>query len=121
MNIELKSNKIPVLGWSDVSECNCYKRLAKDMIDGDVIIYNTIREFEEEELCVYVFYINFSKKKLHTVISGRVQFIGRHPDHSAPFTYVFFPLSKVKVSSVGYCKCCGDPDEVILESKKLNN
>jgi hypothetical protein len=119
MNIEIKSSRMPVLGWSDISECNCYKRLAKDMIDGDVIIYNTIREFEEEELCVYIFYNNFSKQKLHMVISGRVQFIGRHPDHSAPFTYVFYSLNKVKVSSVDYCKCCGHPDEVILNNKKL--
>ena len=119
MNIELKSNKIPVLGWSDISECVCYKQLAKDMNDGDTIIYNTIRELEDEELCAYIFYNDFSKNKLHTVISGRVQFIGRHPDHSAPFAYVFYPLNKVKISSVEYCKCCGEPEAVILKNKKL--
>jgi len=78
MNIELKSNRIPVLSWSDLSDCNCYRQLAKDMNDGDIIIYNTITEFEDEELCVYIFYNDFSKNKLHTVISGRVQFIGQN-------------------------------------------
>ena len=119
MNIELKSNKIQVLGWSDVSECSCYKRLAKDMIDGDSIIYNTIKEFEDEERCVYLFFEDYSKRTLYKAISGRVEFIGRHPDHSAPFAYVFYPLKEIRVSSIGYCKCCGEPDVVILQSKKL--
>ena len=60
MEIKLKSNIIPVLGWCDISECNCYNAIAKDMNDGEIIIYNTIIEFEEEELCAYIFYNDFS-------------------------------------------------------------
>ena len=119
MKIELKSNTIPVLGWSDISECKCYEQLAKDINDGEEIIYNTIREFEDGELCAYIFYKDFEESKLHTVFTGRVEFIGRHPDHSAPFTYVFYPMKQIKVKGVGYCECCGEPEAVMLKTKKL--
>ncbi|MBV6419628.1 MAG: hypothetical protein DAHOPDDO_00851 [Ignavibacteriaceae bacterium] len=119
MKIELKSSILPVLGWSDVAECKCYEQLAKDMNDGEEIIYNTIREFEDDELCAYIFYNDFDSGTLYTVFIGRVEFIGRHPDHSAPFVYVFYPMKQIKVKGVGYCKCCGEPEAVMLKSKKL--
>jgi hypothetical protein len=119
MKIELKSNTIPVLGWSDISECKCYEQLAKDMNDGEEIIYNTIEEFDDEELCAFIFYDDYSKRTVYSVFSGSVEFIGRHPDHSAPFVYVFYPLKKIKVKGVGYCECCGEPEAVMLKSKKL--
>ena len=119
MKIELKSNIIPVLGWSDISECNCYKHLAQDINEGEDIIYNTIRELEDGGLCTYIFYQDYSVRTLYSVYIGRSHFIGRHPDHSAPFAFVFSPLKKIEVSSVGYCECCGEPETVILKSKKL--
>jgi len=79
MKIELKSNTIPVLGWSDISECKCYEQLAKDMNDGEEIIYNTIREFEDGELCAYIFYKDFDEGTLYTAYSGRVEFIDLPP------------------------------------------
>ncbi len=119
MKIELSNDNIPVLGWSDISECKCYKQLAKDINDGEVIIYNTIKEFEEEELCAYIFYDDYSKQTIYAVYSGRVEFIGRHHDHSAPFAYVFYPMKKIKIKGVGYYKCSGEPEAVMLKSKKL--
>lgn len=119
MKIEFESKIIPVLGWSDLAECKFYKHLAQDMNDGEEIIYNTIRELEDDGLCAYIFYTDYSNKTLYSIYIGRIHFIGRHPDHSAPFAFVFSPLKKVKVSSVGYCDCCGEPQTVILNSKKL--
>lgn len=119
MKVEFNNNIIPVLGWSDIGECKCYEQLAKDMNDDEEIIYNTIREFEDDELCAYIFYNDFDSGTLYTVFIGRVEFIGRHPDHSAPFVYVFYPMKQIKVKGVGYCKCCGEPEAVMLKSKKL--
>jgi hypothetical protein len=119
MKIELKRNIIPVLGWSDISECKCYEQLAKDMDNGECIIYNTIKEFEDKELCAFIFYEEFEKGTLYTVFSGRVELIGRHPNHYVPFVYVFYPMKKIKIKGVGYCKCCDEPEAVMLKSKKL--
>ncbi|MEB2296486.1 MAG: hypothetical protein OZ930_08195 [Ignavibacteria bacterium] len=119
MKIEFESKIIPVLGWSDLAECKCYKHLAQDMNEGEEIIYNTRRELEDDGLCAYIFYKNYPKRILYSVHIGRIHFIGRHPDHSAPFVFVFNPLKKVEVECVGYCECCGEPQTVILKSKKL--
>lgn len=119
MNLEIKSSVLPVLGWSDISECKCYKQLAKDINDGEAIIYNTIREFEDEELCAYIFYEDYSSKTLYEVYSGKVEFLGRHPDHSAPFVYAFYPMKKIKIKGVGYCECCDEPEAVMLKNKKV--
>ena len=82
MKIKLESNIIPVLGWSDISECNCYKHLSQDINDGEDIIYNTIRELEDGGLCAYIFYQDYSVRTLYSVYIGRSHFIGRHPNHS---------------------------------------
>lgn len=119
MKVKFNNNIIPVLGWSDVAECQCYKQLAKDMNDGEIIINNTIREFEDEELCAYIFYNDFDSGILYTVFIGRVEFIGRHPNHFAPLVYAFWPISSIKVKGVRYCKCCEEPEAVMLKSKKL--
>jgi len=119
MKLKLKNNLIPVLGWCDLSECSCYKTLAKDMNDGESIIFNTIREFEDEELCVFIFYEEYDKRNLYSVFTGTVELIGRHPDHSAPLAYKFYPMKKVNIKGVGYCKCCGEPEAVMLKNKKL--
>jgi hypothetical protein len=119
MEIKLNNNIIPVLGWCDVSECSCYEALAEDMNVGESIIFNTPREFEDGQLCAFMFYFEFNKQNLHSVFSGTVKFIGRHPDHEAPFAYIFYPEKKVNIKGVGYCKCCGKPEEVILKSKKV--
>lgn len=119
MKIKLENSKIPVLGWSDISECKCYEQLAEDMNDGETIIYNTIEEFDDEELCAFIFYDDYSKRTVYSVFSGSVEFIGRHPDHDAPFAYIFYPDKEIIVESIGYCQCCGEPGKVILKSKKL--
>jgi len=119
MEIKLNSNIVPVLGWCDVSECSCYEALAEHMNDGETIIYNTPREFEDGDVCAFMFYDEYDKRNIHSVLTGTVKFIGRHPDHSAPFTYIFSDAKKVNVKGVGYCKCCGKPEVVVLKNKKL--
>ena len=119
MKIEIKSNIIPVLGWSDVAECKCYEQLAKYMNDGEEIIYNTIRVLEDDELCAYIFYNDFDSGTIYEVFIGRVELIGLHPNHHAPLVYVFFPMKKIKVNGIGYCGCCGEPETVMLKTKKL--
>ena len=119
MKIEFNNNIIPVLGWSDVTECKCYEQLAKDMDNGDCIIYNTITEFEDEELCAYIFFEDYEKGTLSKVFSGRVELLGRHPNHYAPLVYVYYPMTKIKIKGVGYGKDSDEPEAVMLKSKKL--
>ena len=119
MTVELKNNHLPVLGWCEVSECGCYAQLAEDVGNGECIIYSSDKEFDENELCAFIFYYEFSKKTVYIVYSGKVEYLGRYPDHSAPNAYAFYPDKEIKISNIGHCKCCGEPGEVILKSKKL--
>jgi hypothetical protein len=91
MKLNISNGHLPVLGYRDMSECSCYEQLAEDMENGEIIIYNTIEEFEDEELCAFIFYDDYSKRTVYSVFSGKVEFIGRHPDHEAPFAYIFIP------------------------------
>ena len=119
MKIELKSNTLPVLGYSDLSKSKFYEQLEKDMQDGNPIFSNTVPELLDEEICAYIIYKDFEKGSISKVYSGRVEFVGIYPDHRAPFACVFFPMKKVDVKDISYCKSCGRPDTVILKTKKL--
>jgi SNF2 family DNA or RNA helicase len=119
MKLKICNNNIPVLGWCDVAECGSYLQLAEDVRDGQSIIYNSDKDLDDGELCAFIFYYEYSKKTVYIVYSGKVEYLGRYPDHSAPYAYVFYPEKEIKVSSIGYCECCGEPGRVILESKKL--
>jgi hypothetical protein len=119
MELKLNKNILPVLGWSDVSVCSYNKSLANEMNDGEVIIYNTSIDYEDDELCAFIFYDGYLNKKIYSVFTGKVEFIGGHTDHSAPLAYKFYPMKEVVIKGVGYCKCCGEPEEVMLKDKKL--
>jgi len=119
MKIELKSNHIPVLGWCDVSECSCYKQFAEEVRDGEIIIYNSAIELDNGELCAFIFYDDYPKKTLYAVFSGTVEYLGRYPDHSAPYTYAFYPEKEIEISCIGYDKEGDDPQVLIMKSKKL--
>ena len=119
MKIELKSNTLPVLGYSDLSKSKFYEQLEKNMEDGEPLIYNTVPELLDEDICAYIIYKDFEKGSISKVYSGRVEFVGIYPDHKAPLACVFFPMKKVDVKDVSYCKCCGRPDVVILKTKRL--
>lgn len=119
MEIKFNSNIVPVLGWCDQSVCSFYKTLAEDINEDEIIICTTSIDFEDEDLCAFIFYDDYHNKNLYSVFTGTVEFIGRHPDHSAPFAYIFYPEKKVNIKGVGYCKCCGEPEEVMLKDKKL--
>jgi hypothetical protein len=119
MKLEIKNDHLPVLGWCDVSECGSYVQLAEEVRDGQSLIYNSDKDLDDDELCAFIFYYEYSKKTVSVVYSGTVEYIGCYPDHSAPYAYAFNPEKEIKVSSIGYCQCCGDPGMVILESKKL--
>ena len=119
MKLEINKDHLPVLGWCETSVCSYYEQLAEDVRDGQSIIYNSDKDFDDDELCAFIFYYEYSKKTVSVVYSGKVEYLGRYPDHSAPYAYVFYPEKEIKVSSIGYCECCGEPGRVILESKKL--
>jgi len=119
MNIELSDNRLPVLGWRETSEFSFYEQLAEGVRDGQSIICNSDKDIDQDELCAFIFYYEYSKKSVSVVYSGTVEYLGYYPDHSAPYAYAFYPKKEIKVSYIGYCQCCGDPGKVILESKKL--
>jgi hypothetical protein len=119
MKIELSIDHLPVLGWCDVSECPCLEQLEEEVRDGQSIIYNSDKDLDDDELCAFIFYYEYSKKTIYAVYSGTVEYLGHYPECSAPFAYVFYPEKEIKVSSIGYCKCCGGPGKVILKSKNL--
>ncbi len=119
MKIELKSNLIPVLGWCDVSECPCYEHLAEEVRDGNSIICNSDKELDDYELCAFIFYNESSKSTYRVVFSGIVEYMGRHPDHSTPFVYAFYPEKEIKVSCFGYDEEGDAPQVLIMKSKKL--
>ena len=119
MKIELSNDNIPVLGWCETSECSYYEQLAEDARDGQSIIYNSDKDLDDDELCAFIFYYEYSKKTVSVVYSGTVEYLGHYPDCSTPYAYAFYPEKEIIISSIGYCKCCGDPGRVILKSKKL--
>jgi hypothetical protein len=119
MKLKISNDHLPVLGWCEISECPCYEQLAEEVRDGQSIIYNSDKDLDDDELCAFIFYDEYSKGTLHSVFSGRVNSIGHYPDHTAPYAYAFYPEKEIKINSIGYCKCCGGPGEVILKSKKL--
>ena len=119
MKIEIKNNTLHVLGFSDLSKSKFYEQLEKDMQDGNPIFSNTVPELLDEEINAYIFYKDFKKGSISKVYSGRVEFVGIYPDHKSPFACVFYPLNKIDIKDVVYCKCCGRPDTVILKTKKL--
>ena len=119
MKIELKSNPIPVLGWSDLAEDHCYVHLAEGVQYGLSIICNTHKKLNEDELCAFIFYNEYSKRTLYKVFSGTVEELGIFPNHLAPNAYKFYPEKEIIISSIGSCPDCGEPEVVILESKKL--
>lgn len=119
MKLKLKSNLIPVLGWCDISDCQCYEQLVEEMSNGDSIIYNTDIDLDEDELCAFIFYADYSKKTVYAIFSGTAEYLGRHIDHSAPLTYVFYPGKKIKPRVVGYDKDSRHPKVVILKAKKV--
>ncbi len=119
MKLNIKNSELPVLGYSDLSKSKFYEEIEKNMKDGNPIIYNTVPELLDEELCAYVIYKDFEKGSISVVYSGRVEFIGIYPDHKSPLACVFLPMKKIDIENVIYCKCCGRPDSVILKTKRL--
>ena len=119
MTLELKNNSLFVVGWCDTSEDPCYKQLAEGVREGHRIICNTKKELNDDELCAFLFYDEYSKSTLHAAFSGRIEYLGPHPDLSEPRAYAFYAEKEIKVSSIVHCECCGDPGIVILKSKKL--
>jgi len=119
MKIELKSNTLPVLGYSDLSKSKFYEQLEKNMQDGKPIICNTVPELLDREICAYIIYKDFEKGSVSKVYSGKVEFVGIYPDHRSPLACVFSTMKKIDIEDVVYCKCCGKPDVVILKTKRL--
>jgi hypothetical protein len=119
MKLEICNDHLPVLGWCETSECPCYEQLAEEVRDGYEITYNSSLELDEDELCTFIFYDEYSKGTLHAVFSGRVNYLGHYPDHSAPHTYVFYPEKEIKIRCVGHSKDDGSPQVIILKSKIL--
>jgi hypothetical protein len=119
MTVELKNNHLPVLGWCDGSECGSYVQLAEEVRNGQSLIYNSDKDIDDNELCAFIFYDEYSQKTVSVVFSGTVEYLGYYPDHTAPYAYAFYPEKEIKVRSIGYCRCCGNPGMVILKSKKL--
>jgi hypothetical protein len=115
MKKEIKKNLLPVLGWCEVSECPCYGELAEDVRSGQSIIYNSDKEFDDDELCAFIFYYEYPES-VYVVYSGKVNYLGHYPDHSTPFAYVFTPQREVKIKAVGSCKECNDPQVVVLKN-----
>jgi hypothetical protein len=120
MKKEIKKNLLPVLGWCEVSECPCYEGLAEDVRNGQSIIYKSDKDFYDEELCAFIFYYEYPES-VYGIYSGRVNYLGRYPDHSTPFTYVYTPEKEVKIKSVGYNKDSGEPQVVILKNIAIQN
>jgi hypothetical protein len=95
MNLEINNGHLPVVGYCDIAESNFYELLAEDMRDGMSLICNTEKDLEDEK-CSYIFYNEYCER-----------------------TYRFFPDKEIKISSIGHCPDCGEPQDVILESKRL--
>jgi hypothetical protein len=119
MTVELKNSHLPVLGWRETSEFSFYEQLAEGVQYGLSIICNTHKNLNENELCAFIFYSEYSKRTIYKVFSGTVEELGIFPNHLAPSAYRFHPEKEIKISSIGNCPNCGDPEVVILESKKL--
>ena len=112
-----KKNTLPILGWCEVSECSCYEELAEEVRNGQNLIYSSDMEFDPDENCAFVFYYEY-RKNVFAVFRGTVEYIGRYPNHSTPYAYIFTPEKEVIAESIGYCKEFGDPKVVILKNKK---
>jgi hypothetical protein len=119
MKIELKENCLPVLGWLDMSADNFYEYLAEEVSDGNEIIFNTYKKFKEDELCVFLLYKDYSKKRIYRAMSGTAKYLGLYPDHTAMLTYAFHPSSVIKVNGIKSCAHCGIPEIAVLKTKKL--
>ena len=96
--------QLPVLGYSDLSKSKFYEQIEKNIQDGEPLICNTVPELLGKEIYAYIIYKDFEKGSILKAYSGRVEFIGRHPDHSAPLVYAFWPMSSIKVKGIRYCK-----------------
>jgi hypothetical protein len=118
MNLEINNGHLPVVGYCDIAESNFYELLAEDMRDGMSLICNTEKDLEDEK-CSYIFYNEYCERTVYAVFSGTVEFLGYYPDDSLPYAYRFFPDKEIKISSIGHCPDCGEPQDVILESKRL--
>jgi hypothetical protein len=119
VKINLKSNILPVLGWADMSVSSYYVQLEKEMNDGTSITYNNLKDLIDGDISVFLFYEDYEKDKLHSIYSGEVRFVGLTANHLAPYTYEFYPSKRIEFTGIGYCKCCGVPDVVMVKSKKL--
>jgi hypothetical protein len=119
MKLTIKDNHLPVVGWCDLAESTCYEHLAEGVCEGLSMICNTHKELDEDAPCVFIFYLEYSKRTLYKAFSGKVEELGIYPNHLAPFAYEFFPAKEVIISSIGNCPDCGDPQDAILESKRL--
>jgi hypothetical protein len=119
MKIEFKENCLPVLGWVDMSSNAFNEYLANEVIDGEDVIFNTYKKFKEDELCVFLLYKDYSKKRIYRAMSGTAKYLGLYPDHTAMLTYAFHPSSVIKVNGIKSCAHCGIPEIAVLKTKKL--
>jgi len=52
-------------------------------------------------------------------MSGTAKYLGFYPDHTAMLTYAFCPTNELKVTGIKSCAHCGNPEIVVLKTKKL--
>ena len=119
MKIALKENCLPVLGWLDMSADMFSEYLAEEVSDGNEIVFNTYKKFKEDELCTFILYKDRSKKIVYKVMTGTAEYLGLYPDKSAMLTYAFYPNNSIKVNGIKSCAHCGNPEIVVLKTKKL--
>ena len=119
MKIELKENCLPVLGWLDMSADMFSEYLAEEVRDGNEIVFNTYKKFKEDELCAFVLFKDRSKKLTYKIMGGTAKYLGVYPDKSAMLAYAFCPTNELKVTGIKSCAHCGNPEIVVLKTKKL--
>ena len=119
MKLSIENNIIPLLGWLDLTVTHYYKLLEKDVNQGLSILHTTYLDFEDGEICAFIFYKDFAKELIKSIYIGKVEFISSTTDHLRPFGYNFYPLKRTKVKGIAYGSSCGEPEAVMLKTKKL--
>ena len=118
MDNELDSVKLRVIGWSPITKSATRKKLEENMKNCKTINYETFKELDDDELCVYLFLDDTSNEKPRAYL-GRVRFIQREPGTSWRLPYKFYPIKRIDIQDIIYCKCCWEPWKVYVQESEL--
>ena len=119
MNIDLKTNIIPVLDYTDMLGSPHRIMETNTKYGGWIWTHNIIKDLKDDDFCAYVFYDDYKNNVISNIFIGKVvKYLVPIPGTSKPAGCIFAPIRKINMQKIVYNKFF-EPKAVILKNKKL--